>query len=99
MSALRVRGQGMVALVGNTPVVAAMRTGTAPVTGLLARLRGGLSRVTWDHASYPMAIVRDARTGEVLAFARQGSVDVPARDLVVVLSNGVRSVTQRITAQ
>jgi hypothetical protein len=35
----------------------------------------------------------------VLSFARGGSVDVPSSDLEVVLSNGVRSVTQTITAQ
>ena len=46
----------------------------------------------WDPA-YPMAIVRDARTGEILSFARNGLVRVPAGSagVRVELSEGVTS--------
>jgi hypothetical protein len=99
LSALRLRGQGAEVRVEGGAPVAAMSTGSAPASGLAARLRGRLTHLTWDHRTYPMALVRDRRTGQVLSFARGGSVDVPSSDLEVVLSNGVRSVTQTITAQ
>ena len=70
-------------------------------TGLIARLRARRAELSWDHASYPMALVRDARTGRVLSFARGGFVRLgaPATDLVGILSNGVRSTTEAVTAQ
>jgi hypothetical protein len=45
-----------------------------------------------------MAMVRDAATGEVLSFARGGSVvlHTPAAELELVLSDGVRSTASRI---
>jgi hypothetical protein len=48
-----------------------------------------------------MALIRDARTGQVLSFARHGSVRlaVGARDLTVTVSNGVRSTTEAVRAQ
>jgi hypothetical protein len=62
------------------------------------RMPSGRVRVTWDATAAPMALVRDARTGAILSFARGGSVDLPAivDDLDVTLSNGVRSVSARI---
>jgi hypothetical protein len=98
LSALRLRGHGAEVRREAGPAIAAMRAGRAPASWLLARLRGRLTRVSWDHNAYPMAMVRDRRTGQVLSFARGGSVDVSSGDLEVVLSNGVRSVTQTITA-
>jgi hypothetical protein len=52
---------------------------------------GGVS-LQWDAAAHPMVMVRDARTGEVLSFARGGSVTLPATgDLELVASDGVGS--------
>jgi hypothetical protein len=49
-------------------------------------------QVSWDRR-YPMALVRDARTGEILAFARGGSAVVTATGPVAVeLSRGTGSV-------
>jgi hypothetical protein len=47
----------------------------------------------WNAAVHPMVMVRDARSGEVLSFARGGSVTVPGTgaDLELVASDGVRS--------
>ncbi len=61
------------------PAVAASATATA-----------GGTEVRWNPA-YPMAIVRDATTGEVLSFARGGAVRLPAtgRALTVEPSTGV----------
>ncbi len=98
LATLRLSGHGAEARVEGGAAVAAMNTGNAPPSSLRARLLGRLTHLTWDHAKYPMAMVRDRRTGQVLSFARGGSVDVDAKDLEVVLSNGVRSVTQSVTA-
>jgi hypothetical protein len=49
-------------------------------------------QVTWDKR-YPMALVRDARTGQILSFARGGSAVVAATGPVrVELSHGTGSV-------
>ena len=81
--------------------VMAKRAGVAPPTGISARrLPGGKAHVSWD-ARYPMAMIRDARTGQVLSFARGNSLDlaVPGTELTVTLSDGVRSVTEAVIAQ
>jgi len=45
-----------------------------------------------------MVMVRDAETGEVLSFARGGSVQLPAsrREVDIVVSNGVTSSVRRV---
>lgn len=47
----------------------------------------------WDAAAHPMVMVRDARSGEILSFARGGSITLPgaAADLELIASDGVRS--------
>ncbi len=84
---LRLTGLGLTAVrTGN----ASLRAGAArPVT--LSR-SGGDTEITWD-ASYPMALVRDGRTGEILSFARGGSVRLPSGlgRYRVELSEGVTS--------
>ena len=54
--------------------------------------------ITWDGATYPMAMVRDAATGEVLSFARGGSATLwtRSRRFDVTFSDGVRSVVARV---
>ena len=49
-------------------------------------------------ASRPMVMVRDAQTGEVLSFARGGSVELPGarREVDLVLSDGVKSSVRRV---
>jgi hypothetical protein len=60
---------------------------------------GSQSRLEWDATSYPMALVRDAATGQVLSFAQGGQIDLVAagRTLDVTLSDGVSSV-RRVVA-
>jgi hypothetical protein len=62
------------------------------------RTAPGRVRVTWNASAARAAMVRDARTGEVLSFGRGGVVDLPTAsdDLEVTLSDGVRSVRSRI---
>ena len=63
------------------------------------RAAGGKVGVRWDAAAHPMVMVRDPETGEVLSFARRGSVQVPSdkREVDLVFSDGVTSTTKRIT--
>ncbi|MEZ4456373.1 MAG: M66 family metalloprotease [Gemmatimonadales bacterium] len=56
------------------------------------------TRIAWDAATYPMAMIRDAATGEVLSFARGGAIDLwtASRRFDVTFSDGVRSVGRRV---
>jgi hypothetical protein len=86
---IRLTGPGIMTAVVRPP--AALRAAPAePVR--LAPAAGGVS-LQWNAAVHPMVMVRDARSGEVLSFARGGSVTVPGTgaDLELVASDGVRS--------
>ena len=65
----------------------------------LQRVNARAAALRWNAARYPLAVVRDARTREILAFARGGDVRVavPRPDLELVFSDGVRSVTRSVT--
>jgi len=72
-------------------------------TSLIASARlsvaaGTRSRLEWDASGYPMALVRDPATGEILSFARGGQIDIdgPGRDLDVTFSDGVGSVRRLV---
>ena len=54
---------------------------------------GSDAALTWNATRYPLVVVRDAKTGEVLSFARGGSatVETTASDLELTLSDGVAS--------
>jgi hypothetical protein len=89
---LRLTGPGIgMATVVRPP--AALRTAPA-MPARLTPAAGGVA-IQWDAAAHPMVMVRDARSGEVLSFARSGSVTVPGSgaDLELVASDGVRSRT------
>jgi hypothetical protein len=62
------------------------------------RVAGGKIGVQWDALAHPMVMVRDAETGEVLSFARGGSVQVSSykREVDLVLSDGVKSSVRRV---
>lgn len=57
--------------------------------------------LSWDGADLPMALVRDADTGEVLSFARGGAARVrtSGRALDVIFSDGVRSSRRSIVVR
>lgn len=59
---------------------------------------GGGAGVSWQAARHPLAVVRDPRTGDILAFARGGRVQVgtDAPELEVLFSDGVRTTAQRV---
>jgi hypothetical protein len=81
-------GIGMAAVAGPP---AAVRAGPpAPVR--MAPAGDGVS-LQWDAAAHPMVMVRDARTREVLSFARGGNATVAGSgaDVELIGSDGVRS--------
>ena len=71
----------------------AMRRGPVAVA-----LHPGTVHLGWDAVTHPQVIVRDAATGEDLTMATGGSIDLAtdARELELVLSDGLRSISQRI---
>ncbi len=62
----------------------------------LSRDASGRAVLRWDRAAFPMVLVRDAVTGEVLSFARGGEVHLPvtAGRLRLTASDGVRTRTE-----
>ena len=58
----------------------------------------GRARLRWDATAFPMVIVRNPDTGEILSFAREGNMALSTRraDVEVVFSDGVRSASNRV---
>ena len=58
---------------------------------------GSTVDVSWNAARHPMALVRDAATGEILSFARGGQIRLtpPGAEIEVILSNGVGTAERR----
>ena len=56
------------------------------------------ARVKWNAAEFPMVVVRDADSGEILSFARGGNAAVATRkaNLELTYSDGVRSAKARV---
>ena len=65
--------------------------------GRINAVNASRSRITWDKGQYPMAVVRDAGSGEIMAFVRNpGDVIVTnGRKVEMVFSDGVRSRVER----
>jgi len=57
--------------------------------------------LTWDPATHPRVLVKDAATGESLGMADHGSATLPteARELEVILSDNLRTTTRRIAVR
>jgi hypothetical protein len=89
VASLKLVGSGLTAL--RVPA-AGLRTALMDSTMINASLVGDEIEVQWDRA-YPMAVIRDARTGQILSLARDGTVGVPAGadGVRVDLSDGVSS--------
>lgn len=87
LSAIRVRGAGLESIREAPP-------GVAAAGATVARVDDRRAVVQWDASRYPMALVRDPTTGDVLSFARGGSSRVATRSqtLHITLSDGVRTV-------
>jgi hypothetical protein len=90
LETIRLAGPGIGMAAMSASPAALRATPAEPVS--VMRSAGGVA-VRWDAAAHPMIMVRDVRTGEVLSFARGGSVVVPAggSEVELVMSDGVRS--------
>ncbi len=55
--------------------------------------------VRWDASSYPLAVVRDPVSNQILTIGRDGYAEVvtSATEVELILSDGLRSTTERIT--
>ncbi|MDP1859052.1 MAG: hypothetical protein Q8K82_10290, partial [Gemmatimonadaceae bacterium] len=72
---------------------------TANDAPVAERLGTNTVRVTWRDAATRGVLVRDARSGQILAFARGGQATIFTREsaLDLTTSDGVRSTRQRVT--
>lgn len=89
LTSLRLVGQGLTAQrLGS----AALRAGPPSTRAVSVRTAGPATRVQWNPA-YPLAVIRDRASGEILGYARggMGSVESGGRPVRVELSDGVTS--------
>ncbi len=77
--------------------------GSATVTDPTPRVSrsGGSTRITWDDQAWPLALVKDAQSGQTLSYLRKsGDGFLPRGSQVrVVFSNGIQSVTKVLSTQ
>jgi hypothetical protein len=54
---------------------------------------GDSVEITWDGSAFPMALVRDPVSGQILSFARSGriSLEAPSAEVEMIFSDGLRS--------
>ncbi len=97
LESIRLAGPGAGMAAVSRPPASLRATAAEPVN--VARAAGGLA-LRWDAAAHPMVMVRDARTGEVLSFARGGNVVLPAygSEVELMMSDGVRSTSVTVRA-
>jgi hypothetical protein len=87
---IRLSGPGVaLASVSRTP--ASLRA--APAEAVEVSSAAGGFELRWDAAASPMVMVRDARSGQILSFARGGraALSAEAPEVELVTSDGVRS--------
>jgi hypothetical protein len=95
---------GSLRLAGPGGAAAAMTRAPAPLVAGRAqeavevRRSAGGAALRWDARVYPMLMVRDPRTGEVLSIARGGTAEIATdnSELDVIASNGVGSEQMRM---
>jgi len=80
-------------LVSGGRSVARRPSPAAPPAAVFSRGADGRGLLQWNAAAHPVVMVRDAATGQVLSFARGGSVRLPATAtrLDATFSDGTRS--------
>jgi hypothetical protein len=88
-------------LVSGARAVARRPSPAAPPAAVFSRGADGRGLLQWNAAAHPVVMVRDAATGQVLSFARGGSVRLPAgaARLDATFSDGTRSARVLLTRQ
>jgi hypothetical protein len=90
---LRLESRGQRVEMATTGAEAASRS-----SDLQLQRTGGSATIRWNAAEYPLAVIRDVTTGQILSLAHGGSVtlDNAAGPLDVTLSDRARSRTERL---
>jgi hypothetical protein len=103
MSMFRGRFPATLRLTANGRTVSSPRSaGLTENPGVIAsRAAPGRVRLQWDATRFPVAMVRDPQSGDVLSFARGGDVTITSSrdDLEVSFSNRVRSATRTVVVR
>jgi hypothetical protein len=90
--ALRVSGMGR-QVVRRASGTAMARTGLSRVGLRTEEAAGGGTRLEWDAVNYPLVVLRDPETHEIISLVRGGSaaLKLPSRPLEAIVSDGVHS--------
>jgi hypothetical protein len=96
LASLRFAGHGREVISQSRGALPQTGARVAPVA--VRRTATGQVALQWDAATHPMLLVRDGTTGQIISFARGGSVQLPGKhqELSVGFSNGVRSTEMRV---
>jgi hypothetical protein len=96
LASVRVAGLGRQAVLTDSSVFVGQGAGS--VAPEARRVAGGRVALRWDSRAYPMVMVRDPDTGEVLSFARDGEVELATTrsQVDLIMSSGVRSEMRRL---
>jgi hypothetical protein len=101
LRSLHVRGRGLEASrVARPRAPGPLLQRPALPSGLAIERGTTSSLLRWDAATHPMVLVRDARSGSIIGFGRDGSFDLPRNDAgyELVFSDGVRSSRSRVAS-
>jgi len=90
LSSLRILERGEVRHFRKALPAAAVSAVREPV---VTAMKAGLAHLSWDSGVHSKVMVRDVRTGYVIAFGKEGSLDLhtDAGELEITFSDGVRS--------
>jgi hypothetical protein len=96
LTTLRLTGRGREVISQSRGALPQTGARVAPV--VVRRTATGQVALQWDAVTHPMLLVRDGTTGQIISFARGGSVQLPGKhqELSVGFSNGVRSTEMRV---
>jgi hypothetical protein len=98
LGTLRLVASGRTAELRSTPASASSLGAQGAQSPLVRRSAANAARLTWSDPAVRGVLVRDARTGDVLAIARGGSarLETTSPDVELVVSDGVRSRARRV---
>jgi hypothetical protein len=99
LGTLRLVANGRTAELRSTPASAGSLSAHGARSPLVRRSAANAARLTWSDPAVRGVLVRDARTGDVLAIARGGAAKLETKspDVELVISDGVRSRARRVT--
>ena len=99
LGTLRLVANGRTAELRSTSASAGSLSAQSAQSPLVRRSAANTARLTWSDPAVRGVLVRDARTGDVLAIARGGAakLETTSPDVELVISDGVRSRARRVT--